>query len=153
MKNITIRTAKIDDLQPIVKLIADDNVVGAREEYKDPLDKVYIDSFKIIDKDPNNELIVAESNKIILGALQITYIPYIINKGQSRALIEAVMVSKEYTGMGIGTKLMNRAIERAKERNCCLAQLTTNKKRLDARRFYERLGFKSTHEGMKLEII
>jgi len=90
MKNITIRTAKIDDLQAIVKLIADDNVVDAREEY---------------------------------------------------------------TGMGIGTKLMNRAIERAKERNCCLAQLTTNKKRLDARRFYERLGFKSTHEGMKLEII
>ena len=84
--------------------------------------------------------------------MQITYIPYIINRGKWRAVIEAVMVSKESTGMGIGTKMLKWAIDIAKQRNCSMVQLTTNKQRLDTHRFYERLGFKATHEGMKLEL-
>ncbi len=152
MNKINIRIAKKEDLQAIVKLIADDDIVGGREIYSEPLNQIYLDAFEIIDKDPHNELIVAESDSKILGTLQITYIPYIINKGKSRALIEAVMVSQESTGMGIGTQIMKWAIQRAKDKNCCFVQLTTNKKRADAHRFYERLGFKSTHEGMKLEL-
>ncbi len=152
MNKINIRIAKKEDLQAIVKLIADDDIVGSREIYSEPLNEIYIKAFDTIDKDSNNELIIAESESKILGTLQITYIPYIINKGQYRALIEAVMISQESTGMGIGTKMMKWAIQLAKDKKCCIVQLTTNKKRLDAHRFYERLGLKSTHEGMKLEL-
>ena len=153
MKDITIRIATINDLPAIVKLIADDNIVGKREEYREPLPEKYLDAFEIIDAEPNNDLIVVESSNKILGTLQITYIPYIINKGEWRAVIEAVMVSKNFTGMGIGTKMLKWAIKKAKQRNCCMVQITTNKHRLDTHRFYERLGFKTTHEGMKLELL
>lgn len=124
-----------------------------RENFKDPLPNSYIDAFKSIDKDPNNELIVAETNDYkIAGFMQMTFIPYLTYQSGWRCLIEGVRVNKNCRGEGIGKKLFEWGIQRAKYRNCHLVQLTSDKQRLDAIKFYEALGFKATHEGMKLKL-
>ena len=151
-RNLKIRTATLADLPHVVRLIAEDDIVGWREHLTDPLPANYIETFRTIEADLNNELIVAEMDGTIIGTLQITYIPYIINRGGWRALIEALMISSEVRSNGIGTAMMNWAIDRARERGCCIVQLTSNKQRPQAHRFYERLGFKSHHEGFKLQL-
>ena len=149
---VEFRVAIEQDLERIVEMLADDKLGATREQYVLPLPEVYRDAFRAIAADPNNELIVACLGNEVIGVQQITYTPYLTRQGGWRATIEGVRTSSTIRGKGIGTKLIHYAIQRAKDRDCHLIQLTTDKKREDALRFYERLGFKATHEGMKMSL-
>ena len=107
---------------------------------------------KNIQDDPNNELTIVERDGAIVGMLQLTFIPYLTYKGSWRCLIEGVRIKEEFRGKGLGTQFFQWAIERARERKCHIVQLTSDKQRNDAIRFYENLGFKASHEGFKLKI-
>ena len=131
-------------------MLADDPLGAKREKFEDPLPESYINTFEVIDADPHNELVVAELEGDVVGVLQLTFIPYLTYQGGWRALIEGVRVSSQHRGKGLGHKLFEWAIDRAKARGCHLIQLPSDKARPDAIRFYEDLGFKATHEGMKL---
>jgi GNAT superfamily N-acetyltransferase len=149
---IKFRLATENDLDSIVAMLADDVLGSKRERYEHPLPNSYIKAFEAIIADPNNELIVACEENEVIGVQQITFTPYITHQGGWRATIEGVRTSASVRGKGIGTKLIKWAIQRAEERGCHLVQLTTDKKRPDALRFYESLGFKATHEGLKLKL-
>lgn len=145
------RAARKEDVPSIVAMIAHDKLGKLREDYKDPLPEKYYQAFQNIDSDPNQELIVIESedNKII-GTMQLSFIQYLTYQGGIRAQIEAVRIHEDERGKGIGENLFLWAIERAKERGAHLLQLTTDKKRPEAIKFYRKLGFVDSHEGMKL---
>jgi len=147
---IRFRSAKQDDVPFIVDMLADDVLGANRENPKRPLTESYYTAFEAIANDLNNELIVAESEGQIMGVLQIIYIPYMTYQGSWRALIEGVRVHQDFRSQGVGRELFSWAIEQAKNRGCVLVQLTSDKKRPDAIRFYESLGFQATHEGLKL---
>ena len=148
---MNFRKATKSDVSSIVKMIADDKLGKKRENYKNPLPEEYLNAFKKINADDNQELIVVENgNAEIIGTLQLSFIQYLTYKGGIRAQIEAVRIRKDQRGLGIGKTMFKWAINRAKERNAHLLQLTTDKKRPKAIKFYEDLGFKATHEGMKL---
>lgn len=149
---IKFRMADENDLDSIVAMLADDTLGSKRERYKNPLPHSYIKAFRAITSDSNNELIVACVGNEVVGVQQITFIPYLTHQGGWRATIEGVRTSASVRGKGVGTELIKWAIQRADERGCHLVQLTTDKKRPDALRFYERLGFKATHEGLKLKL-
>ena len=149
---LSFREARKDDLTLIIQTLADDPLGSKRENLQTPLPVAYLKAFDSIVDDPNNELVVATLNAEIVGFLQLTFIPYLTYQGGWRALIEGVRVNKKHRNQGIGKKIFTWAIDRAKEKGCHLIQLTTDKKRLDARRFYESLGFEATHEGMKLHL-
>jgi ribosomal protein S18 acetylase RimI-like enzyme len=151
-KKITFRIATEQDLDKIVKMLADDTLGSKRERYEQPLPESYLKAFQAITSDPNNELVVACQDNEVIGVLQITFTPYITHQGRWRATIEGVRTSSSERGKGVGTELIRWAIQRARERDCHLVQLTTDKKRNDALRFYEQLGFKATHEGMKMKL-
>jgi len=147
---ISFRQATREDLLEIVRMLSDDFLGMTRERYENPLPESYVKAFEEIDADKNNELIVAEKNGEIVGTLQITFTPSISSQGGKRATVESVRVDEKYRGLGFGKELMKWAINRAREENCMAMQLTTNSDRKDAHRFYEDLGFKGTHLGMKL---
>jgi len=147
---LKFRQATREDLPEIVRMLADDFLGATRERYENPLPESYIKAFEEIEADKNNELIVAETSGAIVGTLQITFTPSISFQGGKQATVESVRVDKKYRGQGIGKELMLWAIERVKEENCVAIQLTTNAERPDAHRFYENLGFKNSHLGMKL---
>lgn len=149
---ISFRMAAEKDLESIVAMLADDVLGRKRERYEQPLPASYIKAFKAISADPNNELVVACAGNEVIGVQQITFTPYITHQGGWRATIEGVRTSASVRGQGICSELIKWAIQRAKERGCHLVQLTTDKKRPDALRFYERLGFTATHEGLKLKL-
>jgi len=135
------------------ELLANDELGQIREKYTDPLPETYFDAFARINADPNQELVVVEdSQNEIIGTLQLSFIPYLTYQGGIRAQIEAVRIREDVRGEGLGQTLFEWAIERARERNAHLLQLTTDKQRPDAIRFYEKLGFKASHEGMKLNL-
>jgi GNAT superfamily N-acetyltransferase len=138
------------DLPRIVRMLADDALGAKREEYVLPLPERYYSAFEAIDRDPNNELVVVELDGRIVGVLQLTFIPSITYRGGWRALIEGVRVDASARSSGIGRKLFAWAIERARDKGCHMVQLTSDKTRPDAIRFYEALGFVASHEGMKL---
>ncbi|MGK0412864.1 MAG: GNAT superfamily N-acetyltransferase [Polaribacter sp.] len=145
------RKATIKDLAIIVEMIADDELGKTRENFQVPLPSEYLNAFEEINTDQNQELIVVENGKSeIIGTLQLSFIQYITYQGGIRAQIEAVRIRKDKRGIGIGKIMFEWAINRAKERNAHLLQLTTNKKRPKAIKFYEDLGFKATHQGMKI---
>ncbi len=149
------RTSTKEDLPTIIKMLVDDQLGSTREDPSEPINPQYLEAFEIIDNDPNNELIVlesidVESESVVIGILQLTYIPYLTYKGSWRCLIEGVRIHEDYRGQGLGTQLFEWAIQRAKEKNCNIVQLTSNKERNEAIRFYESLGFKASHEGFKL---
>lgn len=146
------RVATEKDLDSIVAMLADDVIGSKRERYEHPLPNSYIEALEAIRSDPNNELVVACAGNEVIGVQQITFTPYITHQGRWRATIEGVRTSASVRGKGVGTELIKWAIQRAKERGCHLVQLTTDKKRPDALRFYERLGFKPTHEGLKMKL-
>ncbi len=152
MGEVKFRLAAEKDLESIVAMLADDVLGSKRERYEHPLPNSYIKAFEAIIADPNNELIVACEENEVIGVQQITFTPYITHQGGWRATIEGVRTSASVRGKGIGTKLIKWAIQRAEERGCHLVQLTTDKKRADALRFYESLGFRATHEGLKLKL-
>ncbi|HEO8418429.1 acyltransferase [Mycobacteroides abscessus subsp. abscessus] len=152
MVGLMFRMATEQDLDQIVAMLADDVLGSKRERYEQPLPESYIEAFKAISADPNNELVVACIGVEIVGVQQITFTPYITHQGAWRATIEGVRTASSVRGKGVGTALINWAIQRAKSRGCHLIQLTTDKQRPDALRFYERLGFQATHEGLKRKL-
>lgn len=149
-----IRKAIKSDVPTIVGMLANDKLGKLREDYREPLPNIYFDAFEKIDRDPNQELVVIENDqKQILGTLQLSFIQYLTYQGGIRAQIEAVRVNSEHRGKGIGKKLFQWAIARSKERKAHVVQLTTDKKRPDALKFYQSLGFVDSHEGMKLHLL
>lgn len=145
------RKATKKDLLEIVEMIADDELGKQRENFKNPLPHQYLSAFEQINSDPHQELIVVENeNKEIIGTLQLSFIQYLTYQGGIRAQIEAVRIRKDKRGLGIGKKMFAWAIHRAKKRGAHLLQLSADKKRPVAIKFYESLGFKKSHEGMKI---
>jgi len=149
---LSFRCAQRADVPRIVQLLADDPLGARRERYESPLPPAYLAAFDAIDADPNNEVVVACRGKAVVGALQITFIPGLTYQGGWRALIEGVRVDARVRSSGLGRAMIEHAVRRARERGCHLVQLTTDKSRPAARRFYESLGFVATHEGMKLRL-
>ena len=146
-----LRKATTNDILSIVEMIADDPLGSKRENLTIPLPKTYYDAFERIDADQNQELIVVENETgRLIAVFQLTFIPYLTYQGGIRAQIEGVRVHKDHRGLGIGKTIFLWAIQKAKKRNAHVLQLTTDKKRPDAISFYESLGFKATHEGMKM---
>ena len=147
---MTFREATKEDVSSIVGMLADDELGKLREDFQDPLPDSYYHAFNQIVKDPNQELIVVEDNGQIIGTLQLSFIQYLTYQGGIRAQIEAVRIHKSRRGQGLGERMFRWAIERAKERKAHLLQLTTDKKRPEALKFYEKLGFTVSHEGLKM---
>ncbi|MFF4775222.1 GNAT family N-acetyltransferase [Microtetraspora fusca] len=147
--SVSFRTARREDVPAILAMLDDDAVAAARE----PVEGIDVmAAFEAIDADPRNELIVAEEDGQMVGTFQLTFIPGLSRRGAERAQIEAVRVAAPHRNRGIGRRMMEWAVERARERGCRLVQLTTDKARHDAHRFYASLGFTPTHEGFKLRI-
>lgn len=145
------RKATENDVLHIVEMIADDELGKTRENFQVPLPNEYIDAFNKINSDDNEELIVVENEKSeIVGTLQLTFIQYLTYRGGIRAQIEAVRIRKDQRGFGLGKKMLEWVINRAKEKKAHVLQLTTDKMRPKAIKFYEDLGFKASHEGMKM---
>ena len=150
---MNFRKATKNDVPFIVKMIANDKLGKLRENYQDPLPDSYYNAFENIDADPNQELMVVENDTSeVIGTLQLSFIQYLTYKGGIRAQIEAVRIREDFRGKGIGKLMFEWAINRAKERNAHVLQLTTDKKRPDALAFYKNLGFINSHEGMKLHL-
>lgn len=152
MPSLNIRLATINDLSPIVRLLADDFLGQQREDLSEPLNDNYIKAFREIDADANNELIIAELDGRVIGTLQLTFTPSLSYRGGKRCTVESVRVNASLRGKGIGKEMMRWAIERAKEKGCISMQLTSHGDREDAHRFYEQLGFAKSHVGMKLSL-
>lgn len=148
----TVRPAESGDLPAIIALLADDALGAAREDLSEPAAPCYREAFAALERDPNNMLYVAVSEDEIIGCFQLTIIPGLSRRGALRAQIESVRVSSSRRGQGLGRFLFEWAIEESRRRNCVLVQLTTDKARADAHRFYESLGFVASHEGMKLQL-
>lgn len=145
------RSATQSDLSKIVRILADDPLGSKREHFSEPLLPAYMQAFQSIESDPNNDIVLAVNhNDELLGLLQLTYIPNLTYQGRWRALIEGVRVLSEHRSRGIGQALIEHAVECARKRGCLMVQLTSDKSRADALRFYSSLGFKATHEGFKL---
>ncbi|MCU0495660.1 MAG: GNAT family N-acetyltransferase [Chloroflexaceae bacterium] len=149
---IQIRRAARADVPAIVRMLADDLLGQQRECYSEPLPQSYYAAFELIDRDEQQELVVATQAAEVVGTLQLTFIPYLTYRGGMRAQIEAVRVDKNCRDQGIGQMLLLWAIGRARQKQCHMVQLTTNAQRGDAQRFYERHGFVPSHIGMKLEL-
>ncbi|MEV1330579.1 GNAT family N-acetyltransferase [Micromonospora costi] len=150
MADVIFREAVRADLPAILALLADD-VLGRSRDVT-TVDEVYEKAFADVTADPRNHLIVADEGGELVGCLQITYIPGLGRHGAERSLIEAVRIRSDRRGQGLGRQLMTWAIDQARQRGCALVQLTTDKSRQDAHRFYRNLGFVPTHEGMKLPL-
>ncbi|RYU96481.1 GNAT family N-acetyltransferase [Emticicia agri] len=146
------RKATKADVPFIVQMLANDKLGKLREDYREPLPEKYYQAFENIDTDPNQELIIVEKDGEVIGTLQLSFIQYLTYQGGIRAQIEAVRIREDVRGAGIGQQMFEWAIARAKERKAHILQLTTDKSRPEALNFYEKLGFKATHEGMKLHL-
>lgn len=149
MNDVVIRRATASDVAAIVAMIADDQL-GATRESLDDLTP-YLAAFEQIDADPNQLLVVADRNDEVIGTLQLTIIPGLSRRGSTRGLIEAVRVAAPARGSGLGSTLVRWAVEESRTRGCTLVQLTSDKSRTEAHRFYTNLGFTNTHEGFKLK--
>lgn len=147
MTEVIIRRARLEDVDDIVAMLADDPLGVKRERPGDPR---YAEAFAALDTDPRQLLAVAEVDGEVVGTLQLTFIPGLSRVGTTRALIESVRVRSDQRGGGLGKRMIEWSIEAAKQAGCGLIQLTTDASRADAHRFYERLGFQATHVGMKL---
>ncbi len=149
---VLFHLAKREDVSAIVRLLADDELGSQRERYEDPLPESYYAAFDEINRDSNHELIVAEVDGVVIGALHLMFLPSLSFQGGLRAQIESARVDDAYRGRGIGSEMIKWAVERARARGAHIVQLTTHASRKEAHRFYERLGFKGTHLGMKLSL-
>jgi GNAT superfamily N-acetyltransferase len=150
--SLVFREAVEADLPILVAMLAEDALGASREDPSVPLNPRYLDAFEHIDGDPNNALTVVEENGVPVGMLQLTFIPYLTHTGSWRCLIEGVRIHRDHRGRGLGSEFIRWAIERARERGCSMVQLTSDKQRADALRFYESLGFTASHEGFKLHL-
>ncbi|WP_253780482.1 GNAT family N-acetyltransferase [Goodfellowiella coeruleoviolacea] len=144
-----IRRARRADVDRIVELLAADQIGAGRETPGDP---TYLAAFERIAADPNQLLVVAEADGEVVGTLQLTFTPGLSRGGMTRATVEAVRVRADQRGSGLGQRMLRWAVAESRQRGCGLVQLTTDARRTDAHRFYERLGFQPTHVGMKLSL-
>jgi GNAT superfamily N-acetyltransferase len=147
---VVIRRAVAEDLPAVVAMLADDPLGSGRESTADLTP--YRRAFDVIDADPSELLVVAEDGDDVVGTLQLSFLPGLSRGGALRAQIEAVRVRADHRGRGLGAVLLQWAVDRARRQGCALVQLTTDKSRSDAHRFYERLGFVASHEGFKLAL-
>lgn len=150
--NLRYRLATAADVPIIVRMLADDTLGSQREKSNDTIPGSYIKAFDKIAADPNQELTVVEMDGEIVATFQLSFIQYLTYEGGIRAQVEAVRTSSAHRGQGIGNKVFDYIIERAKQKGCHMVQLTSDKKRTEAIRFYETKGFIATHEGMKLHL-
>jgi GNAT superfamily N-acetyltransferase len=152
MSETAFRRATEGDIASIVAMLADDPLGAAREDLSTPLAQAYVNAFRAIDADPNQQLTVMTEDGVVVGTLQLTFIAGLSRKGALRGQIEAVRVAAGKRGAGLGQKLFEWAIAECRARGCRTVQLTTDKSRADAHRFYDRLGFKASHVGYKLAL-
>src|SRR5262245_36172101 len=146
---LSFRRATRSDVPDIVRMLADDPLGAEREAFTSPLPTSYYAAFEAVDQDPHNELVVVILAGRVIGVLQMPFIPSLTYRGGWRALIEGVRVDASVRSSGIGKRLFEWAIARARERGCHLVQLTSDKSRPDAICFYENLGFVASQEGLK----
>src|SRR3954462_9002696 len=144
------RDATPADLPTIVAMLAEEQIGGRADPPSEPLERAYLAAFDAIDRDPNQRLIVAELDGAIVGTMQLSCLPGLINRGAWRGQIEAVRIASDKRSLGLGAAMIGWAVERFRERGCFMAQLTSNNDRVAAHRFYERLGWKKSHSGFKL---
>jgi GNAT superfamily N-acetyltransferase len=149
---LTFRRATAADVPSIVRLLVDDDLGRTRDDASMPLDARYLDAFAAIDRDPNQLLTVVERDRELVGCLQLTFIPGLSRFGMWRGQIESVRVASSERGHGLGRTMLEWAIAECRRRSCGIVQLTTDKRRGRAHRFYESLGFEASHEGMKLAL-
>jgi ribosomal protein S18 acetylase RimI-like enzyme len=148
---VTIRRARRDDVEIIVKMLADDGLGSARERIEDPLPAPYFLAFEALEQASNIQLVVAEGGDgVVIGCLQLCILPGLSSQGASRALIEDVRVASDCRSRGIGEQLVQWAVAEARHKGCKLVELLTHHTRVDAQRFYKRLGFAPSHVGMTL---
>ncbi|MEV0729197.1 GNAT family N-acetyltransferase [Polymorphospora sp. NPDC050346] len=161
MTEVIFRAARRADVPAIVALLADDPLGAGREAaggdaggtvVGEEVDAAYWRAFDDIDADPRNALVVADLAGEVVGTMQLTFIPGLSRLGAERAQIEAVRVRADQRGAGLGRRMISWAVDEARARGCRLVQLTTDKRRADAHRFYAGLGFEASHEGMKLAL-
>ncbi|WP_405658505.1 GNAT family N-acetyltransferase [Streptomyces sp. RK9] len=150
MGDLEIRPAVPDDIPAIVAMLADDPL-GAQRESPDDLTP-YLSAFQRLAEDPNQNLVVAVREGRVVGTLQLTIVPGLSRKGAVRSIIEAVRVHADERGSGLGTRFIEWAVDESRRQGCQLVQLTSDVKRTDAHRFYERLGFTASHVGFKLQL-
>lgn len=145
---LVFREAQHSDLPAIIKLLSDDSLGATRDGPQHM--SAYEAAFRAIRAQEGNTLIVTTIGEEIVGVLQLTLIPGLSRAGMLRAQIESVRVSSHHRGQRIGKALFQHAIERARDAGCGVVQLTSDKQRTNALRFYEELGFQTSHEGLKL---
>ncbi|MFD8934296.1 GNAT family N-acetyltransferase [Streptomyces sp. NPDC059578] len=150
MEDLDIRPATDEDIQAIVDMLADDPL-GARRESPDDL-APYRAAFRRLADDPHQHLVVAVRRDRVVGTLQLTVIPGLSRRGAVRSVIEGVRVHADERGSGLGSRLIEWAVEESRRQGCQLVQLTSDATRTDAHRFYERLGFTPSHIGFKLAL-
>lgn len=150
MGDLEIRAAVTDDLPAIVSMLADDPL-GAQRESPDDLGP-YATALDRLSTDPNQHLVVAVREGHVVGTLQLTIVPGLSRRGSTRSIIEGVRVHADERGSGLGTRLIEWAIDTSRHEGCHLVQLTSDNTRTDAHRFYERLGFTASHVGFKLPL-
>ncbi|MFG2756608.1 GNAT family N-acetyltransferase [Streptomyces wuyuanensis] len=148
MSDLRIRPASPSDVPAIVAMLADDPLGAQRESLDDPTP--YLAAFARLAEDPNQHLVVADRDGRTVGTLQLTIIPGLSRRGATRSIIEAVRIHADERGSGLGTQLIEWAVEESRRQGCRLVQLTSDVSRTDAHRFYERLGFEASHVGFKL---
>jgi GNAT superfamily N-acetyltransferase len=147
---VEFRVATRADVPAILGMLEDDEITRSRTDVvPEGADAALWRAFEAIDADPRNELIVADEGDAVIGTCQLTFTPSLSRGGAERMTIEAVRVRRDRRGAGVGRAMMIWALDRARERGCGLAQLTTDRRRTDAHRFYESLGFVPSHVGMK----
>lgn len=149
---LLLRCAASADLPAIIALLADDPLGAAREDASDPPAACYRDAFAAIVADPNQLLAVADNGERVIGCLQLSFIPGLSRKGMWRGQIESVRIAAGERGSGLGRRMFDWAIDECRRRGCGLVQLTSDKSRADALRFYASLGFTASHEGLKLNL-
>lgn len=147
-----LRDAVLGDLPAIVALLDDDAISRGREDASLPLDPRYEMAFADIDRDPNQRLIVAERDGVVIGTMQLTFLPGIAFRGGRRGQIEAVRIASHLRGEGLGGEMIDWAVEQCRARGCRMVQLMSMRERTDAHRFYQRLGWTKSHFGFKLKL-
>jgi len=147
---LVIRRARREDVGVIIAMLADDPLGSGRERIEQPLPSSYFQAFDAIEKDPNIQLVVAEQGGAVVGCLQLCILPGLSSQGAARALVEDVRVASHCRSRGIGEQMLQWAIAEARARRCKLVELLTHNTRVDAQRFYKRLGFQPSHVGMTM---
>lgn len=151
ISSITIRRARRDDVGAIVRMLADDPLGSARERIEEPLPPSYFRALEALEQASHIQLVVAEDGEgAVVGCLQLCMLPGLSSQGASRGLIEDVRVAAQCRSRGIGEQLVQWAVAEARAKNCKLVELLTHRTRVDAQRFYARLGFQPSHVGMTL---